>query len=310
MTLALPMLSRIAAVLLAAGCAMNAVAQHAAAPGAPHQTSRLDRIAATGQFVIGFRENAVPFAFLDANQEPAGYGVEIARAVASAVKERLGKPDLAVRYNSVTPTTRFPLIVNGVVDIECGSTTNTLERRQLVAFSNTIFVSLARIAVPKGSAASRLEDLQGRRVAVAADTTTDERLRRIAAARGLDLKLVPARNNLRAFQALERGNADAFVAGEALLAGEFARAGRTADFRIVGEPLEREAFACVLPRNEPEFKRLVDDTIARLMASGELERIHERWFMRPLGTGGHALGLPISAELRALMAAPNDLPLQ
>jgi glutamate/aspartate transport system substrate-binding protein len=289
---------------------MSAVAQQSAVPAASHSMSRLERIAATGQFVIGFRENAVPFAFLDANQEPAGYGVEIARAVASAVKERLGRPDLAVRYNSLTPTTRFPLVVNGVVDIECGATTNTAERQKLVAFSNTIFVSLARITVPKGSAVSRLEDLQGRRVTVAADTTTDARLRSIAAARGLDLELVPARNNLRAFQALERGLADAFVAGEALLAGEMARARRTADFRIVGEPLEREAFACVLPRDEPEFKRLVDDVIVRLMASGELERIHERWFMRPLGAGGHGLGLPMSAELRALVAAPNDLPLQ
>jgi glutamate/aspartate transport system substrate-binding protein len=301
-------LRRLAPALLFAAGISCAAAQSPAAPA--DRTSRLDRIAATGQFVIGFRENAVPFAFLDANQEPAGYGVEIARAVAAAVKERLGRPDLAVRYNPLTPTTRFPLVVNGVVDIECGSTTNTPERRQLVAFSNTIFVSLARIAVPKASAVSRLEDLQGRRVTVAADTTTDERLQGIVAQRGLDVKVIPARNNLRAFQALERGNADAFVAGEALLAGEIARAGRTGDFRIVGEPLEREAFACVLPRNEPEFKRLVDGVIARLMASGELERIHERWFMRPLGRGGHALGLPVSAELRALMAAPNDLPLQ
>lgn len=304
----LPLSSRIAVVLIAAGCAVSAAAQQPAAPA--DRATRLDRIAATGQFVIGFRENAVPFAFLDANQEPAGYGVEIARAVAAAVKERLGRPDLAVRYNPLTPTTRFPLVVNGVVDIECGSTTNTAERQQLVAFSNTIFVSLARLAVPRASAVSRLEDLQGRRVTVAAGTIADERLQAIVAQRGLDLKVIPARNNSRAFQVLERGDADAFVAGEALLAGEMARAGRTGDFRIVGEPLERQAFACVLPRNEPEFKRLVDDVIERLMATGELERIHERWFTRPLGRDGQALGLPVSADLRALMAAPNDLPLR
>ncbi len=306
MTVLRPLAAALVVAVISAG---TALAQQPAAPAAKKQ-GRLERIAATNQFVIGFRESAVPFAFLDDEQHAAGYGVQIAEAIAAAVKQRLGRADLVVRYNAVTPVTLLPLVTNGVVDIECGSTTHTRARLEQVAFSNTIFVSSTRLGVPASAAVSELGDLKGRRVTVAANTTTEATLRALDAGRALDLKLVPARNNLRAFQTLERGDADAFAAAEALLAGEFVRANRTGAFRVVGTPLAREAFACVLPKDEPELKQIADATIARLMASGELARIYDRWFMQPLGRDRPALGLPMSDELRALLADPNDRPIE
>jgi glutamate/aspartate transport system substrate-binding protein len=299
----------LAAALVVAGCAGAAFAQQSAADAVRKQT-RLERIAATGQFVIGVREDAFPFAFLDDQHKAAGYSVEIAQAIAAEVKQRLGRPDLVVRYNAVTPATRFPLVVNGVVDIECGATANTSARQKTVAFSNTIFVSSTKVAVPAQSGAGDLAALQGRRIAVVADSATEARLRALDANRSLSLKLVPARNDLRAFQTLERGDADAFAAAEALLAAQMARAGRAAAFRVIGTPLAQEAFGCILPADAPGLKQIADDTIARLMASGELAKIYERWFLQPLGRDRPPLGLPMSAELRALIAAPNDRPIE
>jgi glutamate/aspartate transport system substrate-binding protein len=304
---------RILAVLAAAVATVfsaGVAAQQAPAPNPVARMPRLERIASANQFVIGFRENAVPFAFHGADGEAVGYGVDIATAVSRAVKERLQRPALNVRHNAVTPVTLVPLLVNGVVDIECGTTTNTVGRQKAVAFSNTIFVSIARIGVPAGSAIAGLDDLRGKRVVVAANTTTDQRVRALDAERKLGMTIVPARNNLRAFQALERGDADAFIAAEALLAGEFSRSGRRDAFKVVGDPIDREAFACVLPKDDPDYKRLVDDAIGRLMASGELARIYDRWFMQPLSREVRAIGLPMSTELRALIAAPNDKPIE
>jgi len=304
---------RFLAILAAAAVSAAAVAQQS--PAAPSAAAvakmpRLERISATNQIVIGFRESSVPFAFHGRDGEAVGYGVDISRAIAQAVKDHLKRPSLNVRYNAVTPVTLVPLLVNGVIDIECGSTTNTLSRQKVVAFSNTIFVSDVRVGVPAASPVNAIDDLRGKRVAVAADTTTERRVRAIEAERKLGLVIQPARNNLRAFQALERGDADAFVAGNGLLLGEFVRSGRRDAFKAVGEPIEREAFACVLPRDDPEFKRVVDAAIARLMASGELARIYDRWFMQPLGRDIGAIGLPMSAELKALIAAPNDRPIE
>jgi glutamate/aspartate transport system substrate-binding protein len=303
----MPAFRRIALAFILAGFAAGAVAQQ---PGAPGKLPRLERIAAANQFVIGFRESAVPFAFLDSRQHAAGYGVEIAEAVAAAVRQRIGRPDLPIRYNTVSQSTIFPLIANGVVDIECGSTTNTAERQKAVAFSYTFFVSRTRIGVPAASPIADFADLRGRSVAVARGTTTEAVVAARAAETSVELKLVPARNNLRAFQALERGSVDAFVAAEALIAGELARARMPAAFRIVGAPLDREAFACVLPVDDPAYKAVVDSAVAQLMASGALERLYDRWFLKPLDRDTPALGLPMSDELRALIRTPSDQPLR
>lgn len=300
-------LRRVALAFVLAALTGSAAAQQ---PASPAKLPRLERIAAANQFVIGFRESAVPFAFLDSRQHAAGYGVEIAEAVAAAVRQRLGRPDLPIRYNAVTSSTIIPLIANGVVDIECGSTTNTVKRQAEVAFSYTIFVSRTRIGVPAASPIGDFADLRGRSVAVAAGTTTEDVVTALAAERNVELKLVPARNNLRAFQALQRGSVEAFVAAEALIAGELARARLPAAFRIVGAPLDHEAFACVLPRADAAYKQVVDAALAQLMASGALERLYDRWFLKPLDRDTPALGLPMSDELRALIKSPSDRPLR
>lgn len=282
----------------------SAAAQAPAAEG-----SRLERIAATGQFVIGHRESTVPFAYFDRDQRPVGFGVDIARRVFEAVKAELKRPDLRVRYNGVTASTRLPLMETKVIDIECGVTTNTLERQQRVAFSNTIYVDAVRIAVPRDSPAREFADLAGKRVAVVAGTTIEELVARLAKERNVSLAMVPLNTNLRAVQALEDGRVDAYVAAAGLIMGEIARSEDPSRFKVVGDPLLTEPYACVLPKGDAAFKRLVDGVLAGMMASGEMAKLHDRWFQAPIPPHQRVVGLPLNDATRAAYAEPNDRPL-
>jgi glutamate/aspartate transport system substrate-binding protein len=294
--------------LIIAALALLPWSAGAQAPAA--DASRLERIAATGQFVVGHRESTVPFAYFDQDQQPVGFGVDIARRVFDAVKAELKRPDLKLRYNGVTATTRLPLMETKVIDIECGVTTNTVERQQRVAFSNTIYVDAVRIAVPAKSTVRQFADLAGKRVAVVAGTTIEELVARLAREKNLAFTTVPVRNNLRAVQALEDGRVDAYVAAAALILGEIARSEDPSRFQVVGDPLLVEPYACVLPKGDAAFKRLVDGVLAGMMASGEMAKLRDKWFEAPIPPYRRVLGLPINDATRAAYAAPNDRPLQ
>jgi glutamate/aspartate transport system substrate-binding protein len=283
----------------------------AAQSGAPEPTAgRLERIAATGQFVIGHRESSVPFAYFDQDQQPVGFGVDIALRVFEAVKAELKRPDLQLRFNAVTPATRLPLMETKVIDIECGATTNTVERQQQVAFSDTYYVDSVRIAVRQDSGISGFGDLAGKRVAVVEGTTIEDLVTRLAAEQKVGLTLALSRSERRAVQALEDGRADALVAAAALTLGEISRSADPSRYKVVGEELRREPYACVLPKDDPAFKRLVDRTLAGLMGSGEMERLRARWFEAPIPPWRRALNLPLNEATREAYASPNDRPLQ
>lgn len=273
------------------------------------EPGRLERIAATGQFVIGHREATVPFAYFDGEQRPVGYGVDIAKRVFEAVKAKLGRPDLKLRFNGVTATTRLPLMETKVIDIECGVTTNTAERQRQVAFSNTIYVDAVRIAVRADAGIAGFGDLAGRRVAVVAGTTVEELVARLAKERNVSFTTVPVRNNLRGVQALEDGRVDAYIAAAALILGEISRSDDPARFKVVGDPLLVEPYACVLPKGDTAFKALVDGVLAEMMASGEMAKLRQRWFEAPIPPFQRALNLPLNDATRAAFASPNDRPL-
>ncbi|MDX1375566.1 MAG: amino acid ABC transporter substrate-binding protein [Burkholderiales bacterium] len=278
-----------------------------AAPDAP---GRLERIAATGQFVIGHREASVPFAYLDQAQRPVGYGVDVAQRVFEAVKARLARPELRLRFNAVTANTRLPLMETKVIDIECGATANTKELQQQVAFSNTFYVDAVRIAARADSGIESLADLSGKQVAVVIGSTSAARIERLAAERKPAMTLVPVRDDLRGVRALESGRVDAVVAAEALLLGDIARSADPARIKVVGDALLMEPYACVLPKGDPAYKQLVDATLADMMRSGEMARLHAQWFEAPIPPYRRTLSLPLNDATRAAFASPGDRPLQ
>ncbi|HSH06020.1 MAG TPA: amino acid ABC transporter substrate-binding protein [Burkholderiales bacterium] len=292
-------------VALLALLPVAAAAQQAApAPG------RLERAGAIGQFVIGHRESAVPFAYFGDEQQPMGYAVDVARQVFEAVKASLGKPKLRLRFNAVTPTTRLPLMETRVIDIECGVTDNTVERQKQLAVSNTYYVDAVRIAVRSDSPVSAFGDLAGRRVAVVRSTRIEAQVQRLAAEQKLEITLVTVRSDSSGVQALEDGRVDAFVAGTATLLGQFSLTANPARFKVVGDGLLDLPYACVLPKGDPAYKQLVDATLADMMRSGQMAKLHAKWFEAPIPPYRRTLNLRLNDATRASFASPNDRPLQ
>jgi glutamate/aspartate transport system substrate-binding protein len=294
--------------LIVALCALVPAAA-SAQQNAP-QPSRLERIAATGQFVVGHRESSVPFAYIDQAQRPLGYGVDMARRIFEAVKARLDKADLRLRFNAVTANTRLPLMETRVIDIECGPTTNTVDRQKQVAFSNTFYVDAVRIAVRADSDVVSFADLAGQRVAVVAGSTIEALVQRLAAERKIALTLAPVRSERRGVRALEDGQVDAFVAATALLVGQSSLRADPSRFKVVGDVLLNEPYACALPKGDLEYKQLVDTTLTEMMRSGELAKLRAQWFEAPIPPYQRSLNLPLNGATQAAFASPNDRPLQ
>jgi glutamate/aspartate transport system substrate-binding protein len=268
-------------------------------------TGRLKRIKDTGTLVLAHGETAMPFSFVD-NKGPLGFGVDISKRIAESIKTQLGMAEIKVRWNPVTLSTRFPMIVTGTVDLECVTTTNTKARQKMVGFSNSFYISDEGIATRKDSGVMDYADLAGKRVVVVRGTTTEKAL----VARNLNITLVPERNNRRAMAALAEGRADAYIAAAPIAGGELLRLRDAKPFHIVGSGGYKEAFGCMMPKDDPAYKEAVDNALAGLMASGEMERIYNKWFMGPVPPIGQAVNLPLNNETRALYAAPNDTALE
>lgn len=264
---------------------------------------RLKRIKDHSIMVIAHGETSMPFSYVDGGV-PVGFGTDIAKRVAEAIKTRLGLPELRLRWNPVTLSTRFPLISTNTVDIECVATTHTRAREQLAGFSISFYISEEGIATRRDSGIKGYPDLAGKKVAVVRGTTTEQAL----LARGINLDIVPERNNRLAMSALREGRADAFVAAAPIIAGELLRLQDPQPFQIVGSGGLKEAFACMLPKDDPEFKKLVDETLVEMMKSGEMERIYNKWFMSPIPPFGRNVNLPLNEDSRQLYQAPNETP--
>ncbi|HEX5802292.1 MAG TPA: glutamate/aspartate ABC transporter substrate-binding protein [Azospira sp.] len=290
-------------MLLLGALALNLLSLPAvAAPDSP----TLKRIKETGAITLGHRESSIPFSYYDDRQQVIGYSQDFMTEIVRTIKGELGLPGLQVRMMPVTSSNRIPLMQNGTIDLECGSTTNTIERQRQVSFSNHLFLYGIRTMVRKDAGIGELEDLKGKNVVTTAGTTAERLLRQMNEERQLGFNLISAKDHGEAFLTLETGRAAAFVMDEPLLHGEKAKAKKADDWAVVGRPLQSENYACMLPKGDQAFKQLVDGAIARLMTSGEAEKIYHKWFMSPLPPKGINLAYPLSDELRALYKRPND----
>jgi len=268
----------------------------------------LEKITERGSIVLAYRESSVPFSYLEGPGKPIGFGVEIANKVAQAVRQATGKKDLRIEYQAVTSQNRVPLVANGSVDLECGSTTNNAARAKDVAFAVNYLYASSRLLVKKSAGVRRLGDLAGKAIATTTGTTTFGQLRKVSLENNLNLSVVPAKDHADGFLLLESGRAKAFAMDDILLAGLMLNAKNPEDYQIVGEPLQVEAYACMLRKDDPAFKKLVDGTLTAMMKSGEFEQLYKKWFMSPIPPRQRSLGLPMSERLRDQLKSPTDQP--
>jgi len=291
-------LARLAAFVLAlqGGAALG---QDDAAPVV--LTGALAKARTTGAVTIAFRESSIPFSFLSPRKEPIGYSIELCRKLVEAIGEAVGK-ELAIKWVAVTSETRIDAIVSGRADLECGSTTDNLERRKLVSFSPTIFVAGTKLLVRRGSPIKSFRDLGGRTVIVTAGTTNEKAMQEIARRFKLDFKLATARDHADSYAQLEAGKADAFATDDVLLYGLIAQHKAQKKFQVVGEFLSYDPYGVMFRRDDAQLAALVKQAFHDLAEDGEVERQYKRWFLRRLPSG-ESVDLPMSPQLETLIRA-------
>ncbi len=279
----------------------------AASAGAMAQASgTLDKIASSGKVVMGVRESSAPMAFaMGSNQSYGGYHVELCERV---LKEIV--PAAKIEYMALTAQNTLPLVQNGTVDIGCGPTTNNLTRQKQVSFAMTTYVSQVRAAVKADSSITSLKQLDGKNVAASAGTTAVQLLRKFGKDNNVNLPTTLGKDHFESFLLLESGRADAFVLDDNLLAGVIANSNNPKGYKIVGEVLGSEPIALLFRKDDPAFKKAVDDTLIKLMKSGEVAKVYDKWFIQPIPPKGMALNLPMSDTLKKLLQEPNDKPLE
>ncbi|MFL5457859.1 MAG: glutamate/aspartate ABC transporter substrate-binding protein [Myxococcales bacterium] len=270
----------------------------------------LQKIKESGIVAVGHRESSIPFSYYDDRQQVVGYSQDFALAIVDALKKELNAPSLQVKLVPVTSQNRIPLVQNGTVDIECGSTTNNLERQQQVAFSNSLFIVRTRLLTRKNSGVKDVPDLAGKNAVVTAGTTSERLLRKLNEEKKLGIKITSAKDHGESFLILESGRAAAFMLDDVLLFGELAKARNRDDWTVTGTPQSREAYGCSMRKGDAKFKAVVDETVARLETSGEAEKIYAKWFLHPIPPKGLNLNFPLSDEMKALFKNPNDKALE
>ncbi|MDP9932231.1 transporter substrate-binding domain-containing protein [Variovorax paradoxus] len=268
----------------------------------------LAKIAESGKITLAYRESSVPFSYLDGPNKPIGFSVELSNAVVEAVKKKLNKPNLQVQLMPVTSQNRIPLITNGTVDLECGSTTNNSARGKDVAFAINHFYTGTRLLVKKSSKIKDYADLAKKTVASTTGTTNALVMRKYNTEKNLDMDIVLGKDHADAFLLVESDRAVAFAMDDILLYGLIANAKNPADYEVVGEALQVEPYACMLPKDDPAFKKLVDDTFIGMMKSGEFEKLYTKWFMSPIPPKNVPLNLPMSQQLKDNIKTPSDKP--
>ncbi|WP_285415212.1 transporter substrate-binding domain-containing protein [Variovorax sp. efr-133-TYG-130] len=270
------------------------------------ESDTLAKIKASGAITFGYRESSFGFSYLDGNLRPIGYSIDICNRIVDALKTELKMPNIDIRYQAVTSANRIPLVQNGTVDIECGSTTNLVERQKQVAFSPDIFRYNVRMLVKADSGIKSIADLQGKTVATTSGTTSFRLLREADRGRGLDVTNLPGKDHSDSFLLVESGRAHAFVLDDILLAGQLANARNPKDFTITGESLRTENQSLMFRRDDPAFKALVDRVVSGMMKSGEMEKLYARWFMSPIPPKGININYPLNAETRDAFANPSS----
>lgn len=278
--------------------------------GAVHAQSpmTLDKVKASGTITVAYRESSIPFSYLGDNAQPTGFGWEICGRIVDEVKKATGRADLKVATQAVTSANRIPLLQNGTIDIECGSTTNNSERGKQVAFAINYFYTGTRFLVKSTSPVKQLADLAGKKVVSTTGTTNFQVLRKINVDKNVGFELMGAKDHAESALLVQQGRADAFGMDDILLYGLRASSANPAELAVVGDAIQVEPYAIMLRKDDPAFKKLVDDTLTSLIRSGEFEKLYKRWFQSPIPPKGINLNAPMSKELQDNLKALSDKP--
>lgn len=269
----------------------------------------LAKIKSSGTVTLGVRESS-GLGYTLGNGKYVGFHTEMGERVLADIQKQLGLAKLDIKYQPVTSQNRIPLVTNGTVDIECGSTTNNNARQKEVAFAVTTYVEEVRIAVNAKSGITGIKDLNGKTIVTTTGTTSVQTLRKNKRAEGLSFKEVMGKDHADSFLMLETGRADAFIMDGSILAANISKSKNPADFKIVGEVLSVEPIACMLRKDDPAFKKAVDDSIKRQIADGSLAKLYDKWFMQPVPPTNVKVGLPLSDATKEAWANPNDKPME
>jgi glutamate/aspartate transport system substrate-binding protein len=269
-------------------------------------TGTLKKIKETGTITIGHRESSIPFSYLDDKQQPVGYAMDLCAKVVDAVKAELKMPGLKVAYQPVTSANRIPLMTNGTIDLECGSTTNSVERQKTVSFSPTYFVINVTGAVKKASGVKSLAELNGKTISTTSGTTSVPLLKQYEKTKGIDVKEIYGKDHAESFLLLAQDRAAAFIMDDILLAGQIANSAAPGDYLIIAESLRTEPYGAMLRKDDPQFKALVDRAFTQVMKSGEINAIYNKWFMSPIPPKNVNMNFPMTPAIRDAFANPND----
>jgi len=278
------------------------------APAFAQTPATLDKIKQTGAITLAYRESSIPFSYLDDKAQPVGFAHEICLKIVDAAKKATGLPDLKVNLQAVTSANRIPLLVNGTIDIECGSTTNNSERGKQVQFATNYFYTGTKFLVKAGTTVKTIEDLKGKTIVSTTGTTNYKILRNLNEEKKLGMELLAAKDHAESALMVESGRAVAFGMDDILLYGLRASSQNPASLAVVGEAIQVEPYAIMLRRDDPAFKKLVDDTLASLMKSGEFTKLYTKWFQSPIPPKGINLNAPMSPELVENLKVLSDKP--
>ena len=270
------------------------------------QEGTLKKIKDSGSITIGHRDASIPFSYYDDKQQPVGYAMDLCLRVADAVKSELKMPNLKVNYQLVTSANRIPLMANGTIDLECGSTTNNLERQKLVWFTITHFVTANRWVAKKSANIKSLADLKGKTIVSTAGTTNIKQITEINAEKNLGMSILSANGHAESFQMVETGSAAAFVMDDILLYSLAAQSRSPSDYAISPEALSVEPYGIMVRKDDAAFKKVVDAAMVNLYRSGQINGIYEKWFQKPIPPKGLNLNIPMSDSMKKVVAKPTD----
>jgi glutamate/aspartate transport system substrate-binding protein len=292
-------MTRVSKILIALlfGCAI-------AAPASAQDT--LKKIKDTGIVKIGNRDASIPLSYLDDKQQPVGYGVDICLKVVDAIKAELKMPNLKVEFVPVTSQTRIPILTGGNIDLECGSTTNSVERQKQVAFAPTYFMTGTKIIVKKSSGIKGYDDLKGKTVVFTSGTTNERAMKAYSDEHKLGINFIPSKDHAESFLAVDTGRAVAFPMDDVILYGLRANSKNPNDFEVLGPFLSDDPYGIMMRKDDPQFKKVVDNAVAALYKSGEITKIYHKWFESPIPPKGINLNMPMSDSLKELVKNPSD----
>jgi glutamate/aspartate transport system substrate-binding protein len=288
--------------------ALASAASLASAPASAEPGAVLKKIKESGELTLGYRESSIPFSYLDDKAQPVGYSIELCGRVVDVIKAELKMPALKVNRQAVTSQNRIALVANGTVQLECGSTVNNAERQAQVGFSVTSFIVATRFVAKKSANYKTVEDLKGKTVACTSGTNTVKRVRELNEARGLNMTILNGKDHAESMLLVTSGRAEAFFEDDILLTGMVATSADPTGYVLSTEGYSVDPYAIMFAKDDPEFKRLVDNALVGLYKSGEIVKIYDRWFMKPIPPKGITLNFPLGAPLQRAFAKPSDSP--